>query len=300
MAEETGISWCDSTFNPWIGCDEVSPACDGCYARDLSERYGWAKWGPDEPRHRTAPAYWLNAHRWNASAPEFFRKHGRRRRVFAASLADIFDNKVPAFWRADFWALVLATPELQWLIVTKRIGNAAKMLPADWGVGYANVVVIATVVDQAEANRDIPKLLRTPAQLRGLSIEPMLGEIDLHSISGPAVDGQGTFFDLVYRAGPGQFAASGLRLSNERIDWVIVGGESGAKARAMAPHWPRILRDQCQAADIPFHFKQWGEWKPVWKHEAPGGIRSITMERVGVKLAGRKLDGIEYNGFPPQ
>lgn len=332
MAKQSDISWCDATFNPWIGCTEVSTqdagggGCDGCYARTLAARYGWAKWGHGEPRHRTSADYWKQPDKWNA-APSMLigRLASRKPRVFGDSLCDVFDNEIDVSWRADYFALIKRTPRLQWIIVTKRIGNAVKMLPPDWGVGYPNVVLLATVVNQAEANRDVPKLLATPAFARGLSIEPMLGPIDL-TVNREWLNGE-----LVNAYGDG---AAGDHYEGA-LDWVICGGESDQgtwRARPMHPAWPRALRDQCAGAHVPFHFKQQGEWefyKPQAGGDLGGDVRkgrvtimhptgqtelevfqgtgghntipgSVYMRRVGLKAAGRKLSGIEHNGFVHQ
>ena len=128
MGKVTKISWCDSTFSPWIGCTEVSPGCDNCYSRELSKRYGWAKWGIGQPRYRTSASNWAQPIAWNRAAE----KSGRVWRVFCAPLADVFDNDVPFQWRIDLWRLIEATPNLSWLLVTKRIGNVERMVPHHW------------------------------------------------------------------------------------------------------------------------------------------------------------------------
>jgi protein gp37 len=129
MAERTAISWSDSTFNPWIGCTRVSPACEDCYAERDNKRRKWTKgWGPGVPRHRTTRSYWNGALTWDHKAKET----GYRPRIFCASLADVFDNEVPPEWRDDLWRLIRGTPNLRWMLLTKRIGNAPKMLPPDW------------------------------------------------------------------------------------------------------------------------------------------------------------------------
>lgn len=231
MAETTNISWAHSTFNPWVGCTQISPGCDHCYAKALVEgRFARARWGQREPRSRTSKENWAMPRRWERQAEAFHAAHGCRRRVFCASLADVFDNAVDPQWRADLWSLIRETQHLDWLILTKRIGNAAAMLPDDWGDGYRNVWLGATVVNQEEADRYIPTLLSTPALLRWLSIEPLLGRIDLRS---PCIGQAG-------------------------IDWVIVGGESGPDPRSMRPEWVSFLRRQCHTLNIPFFFKQWG------------------------------------------
>lgn len=224
MAETTGIAWCDSTFNPWIGCTKVSPGCDNCYAEALDKRHRWqgdTHWGAGKPRMRTSAANWRKPLAWNRKAAET----GKPWRVFCASLADVFDNEAPEAWRADLWALVAATPALTWLLLTKRIGNAAKMLPEETP---RNIWLGATVVDQEEADRDVPKLLATPAYTRFVSYEPALGPVDWTRFKG--------------------------------LDWIIVGGEStqGAKARTFPIHWARTAVDHARKLGAAPFVKQLG------------------------------------------
>jgi protein gp37 len=283
MAADTKIEWCDHTFNPWIGCTKVSRAatggggCDGCYAevstpaRVLRSK-GAETWGPGAPRVRTSVANWKMPLRWDAQHEAFFAQHGRRQRVFCASLADVFDNAVDPQWRVDLFNLILSTPHLDWLLLTKRIGNAARMieetlpdnmkaLPADCPVAWPwpHVWLGATVVNQAEADRDIPKLLAAPAAKRFLSMEPLLGPVDLSRID---IDGHSEIYPL---AGTTNCEDDDGDPTPDlpALDWVIVGGESGPGARPMHPDWARGLRDQCATAGVPFLFKQWGEWFPI-------------------------------------
>jgi len=138
--EKSKIEWTDCTFNPWIGCQHVSPGCDHCYAEAMMDRWlGKVKWGPHGRRMRTSQENWKQPQRWNAQARAFKREHGCRPRVFSASLADVFDNQVPKEWRVDLFALIRECRRLDWLILTKRPQNIAKMLPKDWGGGYRNV-----------------------------------------------------------------------------------------------------------------------------------------------------------------
>lgn len=174
MAENSKIEWCDHTFNPWIGCTKVGPGCDHCYAEQLATSRLGVPWGPHAERRRTAASSWQLPRRWNRRAA----RAGIRYRVFCASLADVFDKAVPPEWRADLFALIRETPYLDWLLVTKRIGNAAAMIEAAGGMPD-NVWLGATIVNQAEADRDIPKLLATPAPVRFLSMEPLLGPVNL-------------------------------------------------------------------------------------------------------------------------
>lgn len=266
MAENTAIEWADDTFNPWIGCQKLSPACANCYAEAMVERFK----GDFSVRTRTSAANWKKPLTWNAKAA----KAGVRRRVFCASLADVFDNQVPEEWRTDLWALIRATPHLDWLLLTKRPQNIAKMLPADWGDGYPNVWLGTTAENQTEADRRIPHLLAVPAVVRFLSMEPLLGPVIL----------------------PGNFMALGANA------WAICGGESGHGARPMHPDWARSLRDQCVAAGVPFLFKQWGEWVSVSEVAGSGAHFQFedgsTLRRVGKKAAGRMLDGRTWDQLP--
>lgn len=273
--EGTGISWTDLTFNPWIGCTKVSPACLRCYAEDLATTRLGVEWGPGAPRRRTAPGNWQKPRRWNRIAQEC--QH--RLKVFCASLADVLDNEVDEAWRADLAALIIETPWLDWMLLTKRIGNARKMLAAMFPDGVPdNVALGVTIANQEEADRDLPKALSVKSGLGirrlFLSMEPLLGAVNLAPW-------------LPY------------------IDLVIVGGESGGKdAREILPEWVQSLRDQCAAAGVPFHFKQWGEWLPGGQGN-PHGVDlnryDVRVEdgvekayRVGTKNSGHRLDRREH------
>ncbi|WP_257765334.1 phage Gp37/Gp68 family protein [Burkholderia glumae] len=280
MSENSKIEWCDHTLNPWIGCAKVSPGCDNCYAEHMMDtRLHRVKWGPDQPRARTSAANWREPVRWDTQHEQFFAAHGRRQRVFCASLADVFDNAVPAIWRRNLAALIEATPNLDWLLLTKRIGNAAPMLVNMFPAGTPDHVWLgATVVNQAEADRDVPKLLATPASVRFLSIEPMLGPIEISRWLDPTgIHCLDVCADTRYvkAAEVETYTADGECVPlcpacgesaswtgyDDGIDWVIAGGESGPGARPAHPDWFRSLRDQCATAGVPFMFKQWGEWR---------------------------------------
>ncbi len=326
MSENTKIEWCDHTFNPWEGCQKVSPGCDHCYAETRNARFGGGtaiNWGPGAPRRRTSKSNWQKPLAWNAAHEDFFAKHGHRQRVFCASLADVFDNAVSDDWRADLFELIAATPNLDWLLLTKRIGNVESMVPYDWTCpkrGWpSNVWIGASIVNRTEMLRDVPKLKAIPAPIRFWSYEPALGDL-------------------------GKIPAKLMP------EWVIAGGESGPGARPKHPTWARSLRDQCQATGTAFHFKQWGEWKPITQmddaecnalyqsrrmakpHEDQSnlddlygrkctvpttvlhfdgsthditeimsflqGTDAMQIFRVGKKAAGRLLDGREWNEFP--
>lgn len=300
MAENSKISWTDHTFNPWVGCTKVSPACDGCYAESWAKRTGQAHLWAGQ-RRRTTEANWREPLKWNRKTAML----GVRHRVFCASLADVFDNQVPEEWRADLWALIADTPSLDWLLLTKRPQNISKMLPgshveqllgrdAPWGDGWPNVWLGTTVENQEEADRRVHPLLAVPAVVRFLSCEPLLGPVELkRKIRHP----DGSFESSDYLRGNWQHSDGDhyRHGASERIHWVIVGGESGPHARPSQPTWFRSLRDQCAAAGVAFHFKQWGEFSP--DPDFPGSS-GCWMKRVGVKDAGRILDGVSHDAFP--
>lgn len=265
MGENSKIEWCDHTFNPWVGCTKVSPGCDHCYAEAQARRFGDAALWRGE-RRRTSDQNWRQPLKWNARA----KAEGVRRRVFCASLADVFDNQVDPAWRCDLWDLIWETPHLDWLLLTKRPQNIRAMLPgatkgalADWNNGWPNVWLGTTVENQAEADRRIPHLLAVPAEKRFLSCEPLVGAVDLTQLPGPdetALDclrGHCDATEEQRRVRPRRWTADGL------ISWVICGGESGPGARPMHPDWVRSLSYQCITTRTPFLFKQWGEWAPV-------------------------------------
>lgn len=227
MGANTKIEWCDHTLNPWVGCTKVSPACDNCYAEELMQnRYKRAVWGAGEPRVRTAVSTWDQARKWDRQAA----KAGTRPFVFCASLADVFDNEVEPEWRRDLFALIEATPNLIWLLLTKRIGNVGKMTDPTRGCLPlpANVAIGATMVTQDEYDRDCYKLQdakRLGALFTFGSFEPLL---------------------------------SPIRLNDVAPDWIIVGGESGQSARPMDMDWARVLKADSQRLGRVFNFKQVG------------------------------------------
>lgn len=230
MAANTDIEWCDHTFNPWWGCSKVSSGCDHCYAERIGRRFGVA-WGPGAARRTFGDKHWDEPRRWDRRAA----RESVRRRVFCASMGDVFDNEAPPGERERLWQIIRETPHLDWLLLTKRIGNAESVLPADWDTGYSNAWLMMTAVNQMEVERDVPKLLSTPARIYGLSLEPLLENIVV----------------------PEPFLRLGRRA------WVIAGGESGPGARPVQPNWVRRLRDQCVSAGVAFFFKQWGAWAPI-------------------------------------
>ena len=246
MAEITNISWCHHTFNPWIGCTKVSPGCKNCYAEaQMSKWLRRVEWGPQGERIRTSAANWLKPFAWDRKAGEA----GERRRVFCASLADVFDDKAPEGALTDLWTTIADTPMLDWLLLTKRPERIAAELPEDWVTcdwphGWPNVWLGISAEDQERYDERFPILAEIPAVVRFVSAEPLLGPIHLTPVTtAPKV----------------------------LPDWIIAGGESGGNYRPMQPLWPRMLRDQCAAGGIAFWYKQ-GNAVRSGQHELLDGV----------------------------
>lgn len=359
MGENSKIEWCDHTFNPWMGCTKVSPACAHCYAeRDMDHRYGKVQWGPNGTRVLTSDANWQKPVKWNHDAGcigSFDCNAGdhadcctqtNRPRVFCASLADVFEDwqgeirdsrgeimhcckngHYEAFGsvmvngtdclfcdqlvkpltmndvRRRLFALIDATPNLDWLLLTKRPENIRRMIPqivhevTRAGVKegeitrafWPNVWLGTSVENQEMAEKRIPELLkcRDLSPVLFLSCEPLLGPVDLWPVAyGPCSNFENTVMDPttgVYEC-CSKCDYSGVS-DSMAIDWVIAGGESGPAARSADPNWFRSLRDQCDDALVPFFFKQWGEF-------------DAGQVRVGKNAAGRLLDGVVHDGLP--
>lgn len=219
MSEQTTISWCDHTFNPWIGCTKVSEGCRFCYAEQFaSKRMGLKVWGSSTDRHITKT--WQQVPRWNRAA----RSSAERRRVFCASLADVFEDHPTAnSMRPKLWDLIRSCGSLDWLLLTKRPENISSMLPSDWGNGWQQVWLGTTVEDDRVSHR-LDYLRVIPAVVRFVSYEPALGPLDHCDLNG--------------------------------IDWVIYGGESGNGFRPDNRDWARAMRDRCREDGRAFFYKQ--------------------------------------------
>lgn len=263
MAENSRIEWTDATVNFWWGCTKVGPGCDHCYAEGWSKRTGHQIWGAGAPRRKIKGA---------AGTLRKLNQQGGKR-VFIQSMSDIFDNEVPQDWFSDAWWLIGGALHCQIQIVTKRLPMVEKRLSAIGASWPPHAGLIATVVNQAEADRDVPRLLALKAKLGipwvGLSMEPLLGPVVLRE---------------EWLAG---------------LDWIIVGGESGPGARPMHPDWPRSLRDQCVSAGVSFFFKQWGNWHPdaLLCTDTQGRCPPPNMN-IGKKRSGRLLDGRTWDQMP--
>ena len=296
MAKRTTIEWCDHTLNMWTGCSRVSRACKRCYAADISRRFKRGEWGKRGARWFPSEKYWRGPLAWNREA----RRQAKRHRVFCASMGDVFEGRADLNpQRARLWLLIVATPHLDWLLLTKRPENVLDMVPQAWLENWPpNVWVGTTIEDQKCADQRLPRLLSIPAAVRFVSCEPLVSPINLAPYLG---EGLG------------------------KINWVIAGGESGNGSEPSDPAWFRDLRDQCVKAAVAFFFKQWGNWAPDKKSRVPATVvpPSISTKRhlaiVGQpmagkrrqpimsepmkrfrskKQAGRKLDGRTWDQFP--
>ncbi|ORA57254.1 DUF5131 family protein [Mycobacteroides franklinii] len=320
MGDKTGIEWTDATWNPVTGCDKVSPGCDRCYAETFAERWRGT------PGHYFENGFDVQLRPDKLNLPLRWTKP---RKVFVNSMSDLFHDKVPDEYIARVFSVMACAERHTFQLLTKRHGRMRSLLnseafrelvfkcqalelPGDVMGDYwplPNVWLGVSAEDQKRADLRIPALLDTPAAVRFVSAEPLLGPINLHT-------------DSIEAASP---------FWGSRLDWVIVGGESGPGARPMHPNWARSLRDQCVEASVPFLFKQRGEWtwnepggfrlpsKPLTDRVAvmhPAGMTALSkdnpfdpfglghpnwatrIERVGKKRAGRELDGRVWDQYP--
>jgi protein gp37 len=278
MGARSKIEWTDSTFNPWVGCTKITragrtaSACDFCYAEKWAKRSGQVAWG-NHPRRRTTDTYWRGPVTWNEQAKSFQARHGRRQRVFCASLADIFDNQVDPSWRADLFELIRACDQLDWQLLTKRPQNIRKMLPRDWGDGYANVWLGTTTEDARAYQQRLPHLLDVPSVVHFVSYEPAIGPL-------------------------GQMDIDGLF-----PDWLIIGGESGVRSdliRHTNPQWVRAAISECQRLGIAPFLKQWGTYKnnPHVVEDAHTVEQAARFDPPENGKGGGKLDGHFWREFP--
>ena len=266
MGTITSISWCDHTFNPWIGCTRVSEGCRHCYAETLSNRYKWVKWGPGGARRVTTPLNWTKPIGWNHAAGV----DEVRRRVFCASLADVFDPEAQPQARDRLWELIAGTPNLDWLILTKRPENILAMLPETWGdLGWPNVWLGVSAEDQETYEQRWRVLSRIPATVRFVSYEPALGPLTLSTI------------DI-------------------KPDWLIWGGESGPGARQMRPKWAKWITTQCEFFLIPVFGKQWGTWasNPLVYENGLTVTQAKTIDSQQFGKGGAMLFGKLWREFP--
>jgi len=275
VAKNSSIEWTHHTFNPWWGCAKVSDACKHCYAETWAKRVGSDVWGPESARRFFGDAHWKNPLKWNEEAARV----GMRQRVFCASMADVFEDRRDLDpWRERLWALIEATPHLDWLLLTKRPECIGDLAP--WQMQWPKNIWLGTTAEtQRWAEARIPLLVQYPAAVRFVSCEPLLGPLDLRAW-----------------------------MRGASLHWVIAGGESGFHARPMNPAWAQALRDQCAREGVAFHFKQWGHWCPSESGEQHQRAQIIAVQdssgqmlrlvATGKKAAGRRLDGRYWDEFP--
>ena len=309
MGEKTGIEWADSTANLWMGCTKISPACDNCYAeRDFAEFHKMVEWGPHGDR-RYVKAGWSLIEKMNRKAaknngvdPEL----GRKRRIFVNSLSDFFDNhkSILPEWRKRAFEIFEACDNVIIMLVTKRPENIAKMVPSHWMERWPDHVwLMVTTEDQIRADHRCSILKTIPAKVKAVSVEPMLGPVDLAE-----------WLPWGCTA-PHCPCKTESECMEHGINWVVIGGESGPNARPTNPAWVYALVEQCRQANVPVVFKQWGEWFPYGGIDAEGHQNSRTMGekpgvwhqwpdgegfsvRIGKKQAGRYVDGELLDGYP--
>lgn len=354
MSDNTGIEWTDATWNPVAGCSILSPACAHCYAMKMAARLaaiGQAKYQGLTQPSKAGPV-WTGKVALDDAALTQPLRWKRARRIFVNSMSDLFHEGVPDAFIDKVFAVMALTPQHTYQLLTKRadrmrdylrsqptlrrlddaicalrkddrhVGPLPHLEPGERWYPLANVWLGVSVEDQKHADARIPLLLDTPAAVRWISAEPLLGPIDLTGLNigtvvsdDPELDGGQWAMNCLIKTPPGS------RLTG--LDWVVVGGESGPDARPMHPDWARSLRDQCAAAEVPFFFKQWGEWLDEmvatvsghapgpamfdaqsmprgdrWHFYDPNDRLGGAMIRIGKKAAGHLLDGVEHREYP--
>lgn len=282
MAKDTKIEWATATWNPWIGCSKVSPACDNCYAEQYANRFG-----DFNKIRRTSDATFYAPLKWKEP-----------KRIFVCSLSDFFHENVPIGWFQEAITIMKKCPQHIFMLLTKRPENMVNRLLASNLSLPKNVWLGVTAENQEQADKRIPYLLNMPAALHFVSCEPLLGPVDLKLCEEDTNNPNNIYEDR-----------------RHYLNWVICGGESGPKARPMHPDWARSLRDQCAAARVPFLFKQWGEWISLCERDSdlekkiPHGVvisgkfffkaSAMGKNTDGRRFkTGRLLDGVEHNGIP--
>lgn len=296
------ISWTEKVWNPVTGCTKCSPGCEHCYAEKMAHRL----------KAMGTPGYEnefkVTLHPERLDEPLKWRKPSR---IFVCSMGDLFHEDVPDNFIADVFATAMLCPQHTFFFLTKRTGRMYAWMEGlrQWQGGdklnlMQNCWLGVTVCNQQEADEKIPQLLQIPAAVRFVSVEPMLGGINLIDIPGYHFPGCTTHDVLSGRLI--HHDDDDYCTQDTKLDWVVCGGESGPGARPMHPDWVRGLRDQCAEAGVPFFFKQWGEWasyKDVphdkyYSHTHIVGLDKPCMVRVGKKHAGHLLDGKEYRQLP--
>lgn len=330
MSDGTKIEWTDATWNVVNGCSVVSPGCKHCYAMKQAHRFP-VRQGLTQ---KTAGGMvWTGEIRFNEALLDQPLRWKRPRKIFVCAHGDLFHEKVPIEWIAKVFNVMAEAPQHIFQVLTKRPDRLRQIMngPKHHGLWshklwhrsvLPNVWLGTSVEDQQRANERIPLLLDTPAAVRWLSMEPLLGPIDLIHVEDSTVF-PGTSVSALTGWGGWDYPRPGPQSGLPSIDWVVLGGESGPGARPMHPDWARSIRNQCREAQVPFLFKQWGEWVPSGEASVDVGRHSMeelrfypdrnvwdgtmsaaqvalpdTMNRVGKRNAGRLLDGAQHDGYP--
>lgn len=300
----TKIEWADAVWNPVTGCTKVSEGCRHCYAETIANRF----WGE---RKFTD----VQCHEDRLDAPLHLVKP---RRVFVNSMSDLFHSDVPYEFVDEVFRAMSKAQSHTFMILTKRadrmyeyINSCFRRTSGGWykradGIKVVsdvwplpNVWLLVSAENQEAADKRIPYLLNTPAAKRGVSVEPMLENIRLDHLNYKEKWNWDSLTGFQWQDGFVDYQAG-----TAKLDWVICGGETGTNARPLHPDWVRSLRDQCQTAGVPFFFKQWGEWAPaVFRMDYPTCKPFVFPDgalvmRTGKKVAGRLLDGREWNEYP--
>ena len=321
MANKTKIEWTETTWNPIRGCSRVSEGCRNCYAESVANRFK----GDGQPYEGLI----AKGGQWNGKItvaehlidqPLRWRKP---RMIFVNSMSDLFHENVPTSVIDEIFAVMAICPQHTFQILTKRPERMLEYFKSFNGQGaeargfnvcsefahrrkggadliskipegLPNVWLGVSVEDQATADERIPLLLQTPAAVRWISAEPLLGKLSMRWFPAWPTNTGGACMNP--DNGGVTDHLDGLRC----LDWVVVGGESGKNARPMHPDRVRLLRDQCAEADVPFFFKQWGEFAPNWFYGDDGKYNGgpVWMDRMGKKAAGRLLDGVLHDEYP--
>ncbi|MDT3735531.1 MAG: phage Gp37/Gp68 family protein [Denitratisoma sp.] len=302
MADNSAIEWTEATWSPVTGCDPISPGCKHCYAkREVETR--WSK-NPKSVWYGR-PFNDVRCHPEALAGARSPLTWKRPRRIFVCPRADLFHDNVPVDFIRAVFDVMAACPQHTFQVLTKRAARMQFLLWSefDW-TPLPNIQIGVSVEDQAAADERIPLLLQTPAAMRWVSAEPLLGPVSLGQWIGVHHHPDNDASNFAVK----ELVKAARKMMGPSIDWCIVGGESGPKARSMHPNWARSLRDQCAAAGVPFLFKQWGEWLPradafrqnllIGGGAAHHTFGDVAMARVGKKAAGRLLDGVLHDEYP--
>lgn len=300
MGDKSKIEWTEATWNPVVGCAKVSEGCRNCYAMKVAHRL--AAMGQERyeglTEKRSSGVEWNGTVRIAPEALDIPRRWTRPRRIFVNSMSDLFHPDVPFQFIEGVFVTMKQAPQHTFQILTKRPERMLEYLtayPSAFGDPFEplpNVWLGVSVEDQKSADERIPLLLQVPAAVRWLSMEPLLGPVDISNFMG----------DVRYHWNSGHHqrydeCEEGLCTKSPSIDWVVVGGESGHKARPMRPDWARSLRDQCTAAGTPFFFKQWGDVRE-YGSALPGSPWIDAGHDLSEKKGGRILDGRTWDETP--